>query len=453
MKKIIGLLMVLSLILGFGLAGCSNGAGNGVSGGNGGGGDGGDSGGSSESGGKTNISFWHSMSGHNGEILNGIVEDFNKQSDSVHVKAVYQGGYTDSLTKLRAVGGSDQAPAIVQVFDIGTKYMSQSGFITPMQKFIDEHDFDVSNIVKPIRSYYTIDDKLYSMPFNSSNAIMYYNKDMFKKAGLDPNDPPSTFGEMKKAAQQIKSKTGHYGFTMATIGWFFEQLMANQGALYINEENGRAGEPTKALVNSKYGLNIFNWLNDMNKAGTFKNYGNDWSDASGPFYAGQVGMFFGSTAIVKDAINNASFEVGTAFLPVPDGMKPKGVIIGGASVWITNKVSEDQQEAAWKFIKYLSSPKAQATWATGTGYFPVNTKSYDLDSVQKVYEKYPQYKTAVKQLRNTKTTPATSGALTTVMPQARNIIEDAMGKLYQGTDPQKALDQAAEQITNALKKK
>src|SRR5690625_3524883 len=138
---------------------------------------------SSDSDEKISITFWHAMAGHNGEELQKIVDKFNEQSDTVHVEAIYQGSYDDSLTKLRAVGGSDEAPAIVQVFEIGTKYMSESGFITPMQEFIDDEDFDTSNLEENILSYYEIDGDLYSMPFNTSNSVMFYNKDMFERAG------------------------------------------------------------------------------------------------------------------------------------------------------------------------------------------------------------------------------------------------------------------------------
>src|SRR5699024_11104401 len=228
------------------------------------------------SGDKTEIDFWHAMSGDSGDALEIIVDQFNEQSDSVHVNAIYQGSYDDSLTKLRAVGGSSEAPAIVQVFEIGTKYMSESGFITPMQEFIDEDDFDVSNLEENILSYYELDDELYSMPFNTSNAVMFYNKDMFERAGLDPEDPPSSYTEMTEAAQIIKDEEDAYGFTMATIGWFIEQLMANQGARYLDNENGRDGDATEALVNSEEGYKVFEWLNEMNEAETFRNYGSDW---------------------------------------------------------------------------------------------------------------------------------------------------------------------------------
>lgn len=437
MKKFIGVFIAMLLLLSLGLAGCSNSG----------------SKDTASKKGKVEVDFWHAMSGDNGKVLQGIVDDFNKQSKDVYVKAIYQGSYDDALSKLRAVGGSDQAPALVQTFEIGTKYMSTSGFVTPMQKFIDKDKFDTSKLEKNILDYYTIDGKLYSMPFNTSNAVMFYNKDMFKKAGLDPNKPPRTFSEVEGAAKKLTKKGKTHGYTNATIGWFFEELMANQNALYLNNDNGRKGDATKSLVNSDAGLKIFNWLNDMNKAGTFKNYGNQWEDPRGPFFAQQVGMYLDSTANTAEVIKNSPFDVGTAPLPVPDGTDPQGVIVGGASLWITNKVSEKKQDAAWEFIKYLTQSKVQAKWAAGTGYFPISPEAYNEPELKKIYDKYPQYKVAVKQLEDTKSTPATQGALTTIMPESRKIIESALEKMYQGTDPKKALDEAAKQIDQALSKK
>src|SRR5699024_5154801 len=383
------------------------------------------------SGDKTEIDFWHAMSGDNGDALEVIVDQFNEQSDSVHVNAIYQGSYDDSLTKLRAVGGSSEAPAIVQVFEIGTKYMSESGFITPMQEFIDEDDFDVSNLEENILNYYTIDDQLYSMPFNTSNAVMFYNKDLFEEAGLDPDNPPATFSEMTEAAEKLSEVTD-YGFTMATIGWFVEQLLANSNALYLDNDNGRSGDATEALVNSEEGYAIFEWLDEMNKAGTFTNYGSAWDDPRGPFFAGQVAMYFDSTANVSSVIDNSAHEVGTAFLPSIDGMDPNGLVVGGASLWITNQVDEEEQDAAWEFIKFVTQADIQAEWAASTGYFPITPDAYDEPVLQEVYEEFPQFLTAVDQLEETTPNEASNGALTEVLPEARKIIETALGEMYEG---------------------
>ncbi|MDY0393824.1 extracellular solute-binding protein [Virgibacillus halophilus] len=150
-----------------------------------------------------------------------------------------------------------------------------------------------------------------------------------KKAGLDPENPPKTFSEMKDAAKKLATD-GNYGFTMATIGWFVEELMANQGALYLDNDNGRSEDAAKALVNTDEGVAIFKWLNEMNKAGSFKNYGSNWEDPRAPFFAGQVGMYFDSTANTAEVIKNSSFDVGTAPLPVADGKDPQGLIVGGS---------------------------------------------------------------------------------------------------------------------------
>ncbi|MER2237194.1 MAG: extracellular solute-binding protein, partial [Psychrobacillus sp.] len=140
--------------------------------------------------GKTVISFWHAMSGSGQTALDNIVADFNASQDDYEVKAEFQGSYEESLTKLRSVGGTADAPAITQVFEVGTKYMIESGFIEPMQKFIDEDNYDLSQLEENILNYYSLDGELYSMPFNSSTPVMLYNKDAFKAAGLDPENPP-----------------------------------------------------------------------------------------------------------------------------------------------------------------------------------------------------------------------------------------------------------------------
>lgn len=107
------------------------------------------------------------------------------------------------MTKLKAVGGTSEAPTLMQVQEIGTKYMVNSGYIQPVQDLIDQDKFDLSQWEENILSYYQIDGKLYSLPFSTSNAILIYNKDKFKAAGLDPESPPKTFGEIREMAKKL----------------------------------------------------------------------------------------------------------------------------------------------------------------------------------------------------------------------------------------------------------
>ncbi|WP_316569609.1 ABC transporter substrate-binding protein [Neobacillus sp. YIM B06451] len=408
---------------------------------------------------KTEISFWHAMSGPGQVALDSIVADFNNSQDKYVVKAEFQGTYEESLTKLRSVGGTKDAPAITQVFEVGTKYMIESGYIEPMQTFIDKDNYDLSQLEDNILNYYRVDGKLYSMPFNSSTPVMIYNKDAFKEAGLDPESPPQTFNEVKEAAKKLTKKNERFGFSMLTYGWFFEQLVATQGGHYVDNDNGRSDDATKAVFNGEEGLRVFNWLNEMNKAGTFGNYGTNWDDIRAAFQTGKVAMYMDSSAGVAGAINNSPFEVGVAYIPYPDEVERQGVAIGGASLWMSKGIAEEEQEAAWEFMKYLATPESQAKWHVGTGYFAINPAAYDQDIVKTEWEKYPQFKVTVDQLQSTKASYATQGALISVFPESRQQVVTALENMYQGMDPKKALDQAADgtnraiEIANKTKKK
>lgn len=403
----------------------------------------------SEEAGKVSIEFWHAMSGTGQESIDAIVKGFNESQDKYEVKAEFQGSYEESLTKLRGVGGTKDAPAITQVFEVGTKYMIDSGYIEPMQKFIDEDNYDLSQLEENILNYYRVDGELYSMPFNSSTPVMIYNKDAFEAAGLDPEKAPETFAEVIDAAAKLKTDD-MYGFSMLTYGWFFEQLVATQGGLYVNEDNGRSGDATEALFNGPEGLNVFNFLDTMNKAGTFGNFGTNWDDIRSAFATEKVAMYMDSSAGVAGAITNAPFEVGVAYIPHADEVQRNGVVIGGASLWMSKGIAEEEQEAAWEFMKYMTTPEVQAQWHLDTGYFAINPAAYDEQIVKDKWEEFPQYKVTVDQLQDTVPGLATQGALISVFPESRQQIVTALEELYQGKDPQEVLDKAAEGTNRAM---
>jgi sn-glycerol 3-phosphate transport system substrate-binding protein len=400
-------------------------------------------------GGKVEIEFWHAMSGSGQESLDSIVKGFNESQDKYTVNAEFQGTYEESLTKLRSVGGTKDAPAITQVFEVGTKYMIDSGFIEPMNTFIDKYDYDLSQLEENILNYYKVDGELYSMPFNSSTPVMIYNKDAFKEAGLDPEKAPETFQEVIDAAAKLKTDT-MAGFSILTYGWFFEQLVATQGGLYVNEDNGRSGDATEALFNGKEGLRVFNFLDTMNKAGTFGNFGTNWDDIRAAFSTEKVAMYLDSSAGVADMIANSPFEVGVAYIPYADDVDRNGVVIGGASLWMSKGIAEKEQEAAWEFMKYLTTPEVQAKWHLETGYFAINPAAYEEESVKKAWEETPQIKVTVDQLQDTKPGLATQGALISVFPESRQQIVTALEDLYQGKDPQEALDEAVKGTNRAI---
>ncbi|TKH64436.1 extracellular solute-binding protein, partial [Bacillus cereus] len=142
--------------------------------------------------------------------------------------------------------------------------------------------------------------------------------------------------------------------------------------------------------------------------------------------------------------------VGVSYIPYPEDSKQNGVIIGGASLWMTNMVSEETQQGAWDFMKYLTKPDVQAKWHTATGYFSINPDAYNEPLVKEQYEKYPQLKVTVDQLQATKQSPATQGALISVFPESRDAVVKALEAMYDGKNSKEALDEAAKATDRAI---
>lgn len=402
--------------------------------------------------GPVKVVWWHSMGGELGKAVDQLVANFNSSQNQVKVEAIFQGSYDESLNKLKASLGSNSGPAMVQVYEIGSRFMIDSKAITPIQKFIDEEHYDVSQLENNIINYYTINNQLYSMPFNTSNPILYYNKDMFRAAGLDPEKPPVTYEEVEQVAKKL-SGNGKYGASFAIYAWFIEQFFANQGSELVNNGNGRDALATESLLNSEAGVKTLTWWKGMIDSGAMLNLGRSTADTKKAFAAGQVAMILDSTAALRGIIDSVGnrFEVGTGFLPKPQGTEDGGVIVGGASLYVLNNRPEAEQKGAWEFIKYLVSAKQQAYWHINTGYFPITKEAYNEPSVIENMKKFPQFKTAVEQLHATVANRATQGALMGVFPEARQIVEKAMEEVANGQkSPQEALDTAANEITKKI---
>jgi len=407
------------------------------------------------------ITFWHAMTGVNNDALNKIVDGFNKSQSAIKVEPVFQGTYDDLLSKLNTALASNAAPALVQVYDIGQAYMRDSGAVLPMQAFIDRDKFDTSDFEPAVINYYKYQDKLQSMPFNASSAILLYNKDAFKAAGLDPEKPPVTFSEIADAAKKLtkkdaSGKTIQYGFGPSIYGWLFEQLMATSGALYGDNGNGRDNRATKVVYNSAAGKAILDWWKAGVEGGYFLNPGIDNSGATNAFNAGKTAMYIESTATLRGSINAIAgkFQVGTGLYPRPDS-KPKdgGNIIGGASLYIMKSRPAEEQQAAWEFVKYAMSAAVQAQWQADTGYYPIVKKAYDLGPSKDWSAKYPQFLTAINEIRDSPQNRSTNGVVLGVMPQARARTQKMIESVLLGqVTTQAALDAAVADMNDQIDK-
>ena len=403
---------------------------------------------------KENIVFWHAMTGEGQKALEKIVDDYNKSQDEVVVDAIFQGSYEESIVKFKAVSGTKEVPDLVQMNDVSTSFMYRSGAVVPMYEFIKEDkNFDESKLEDVLLNYYRINGYLYSMPFNSSTAILVYNKDAFREVGLDPEKAPKSYKEIEEYSRKLvkTNKNGvvdRYGFSIISYAWFIEQLLANDNSLYVDEENGRNGKlPTKVVYGKQLPV-ILDWMRRMNTEKLATNYGREWNTTRSAFNSGKVAMFLDSSAGITGVIKNSNFEVGTAFIPNESG-EFNGSIIGGASLWITKSENKAKQKAAWDFVKYATSKDVQAFWSSKTGYFPVNKESYDTDLMKATMEKMPQFKTIVEELEATNKNTATQGAILGVFPDVREKMVEAMEAVSEGKDSKKEA-QNVEKASNRI---
>jgi sn-glycerol 3-phosphate transport system substrate-binding protein len=404
------------------------------------------------------ITFWHGFAaGANQDATNALVAKFNAAfQGQIHVTAVPQGTYDDVLAKLKAAlqtGQSSQLPSLTQVYDIGTRFMIDSKAIQPMQVFIDHDKYSIANLEPNILGYYQIGGKLYSMPWNISTPLLYYNRDAFTAAGLDPDHPPQTLDEIRTAAEKMTRKDAagnvtQYGFGAAIYGWFLEQLTAKADLPYCNNGNGRDRNATQVLINQPEDVKIVDWWTKMVADGLAINTGRNTTDAQNAFKAGRMAMTLESTGALRGFQTSVKFSLGAGFFPrSTTNASAGGAIPGGASLWIMNGKPSYEQKAAWEFVKFLETPENMAYWHTHTGYFPVDKSALNDPTDQAWVQQYPLFKTAIDQLHASRLDKSTQGCLLGVMPQARQAAEVGIeNAILNKAAPKAAMDSAVSSI-------
>lgn len=400
---------------------------------------------------KTTISFWHSMGGVNGQAIDTLVQKFNDENEyGITVEAEYQGSYDDALNKLKSAQIGNMGADLVQVYEIGTRFMIESGWIVPMQSMVNADEYDTSVLESNLAAYYTINDMLYSMPFNSSTPLMYYNKDMFDAAGI--TEIPDSLESIAQIGDKLLDSGAQEVMSLGIYGWFFEQFIGKQGLEYANNGNGRTEAATAvAFDENGAAANILNEWKNLYDLGYAPNVGKGGDAGLADFSAGKSAITLGSTASLKQILQDVDgkFEVGTAYFPKVKSSDEGGVSIGGASLWALDNNDPKKLRATWEFVKFLISPESQAFWNAETGYFPVNVDAHDEDVFKENIEKYPQFETAIDQLHDS--APQYAGTLLSVFSEARAIVESEIESMLNGNETvDEAVDSMASQINDAI---
>ncbi len=409
---------------------------------------------------QTEIQWWHAMGGSLGDTVNEIAAGFNKTQSDFKVVPVYKGSYTETLTAAVAAFRAKQGPHIVQVFEVGTaNMMAAKGAVYPIYQLMADakEPFDPKAYIGPVYGYYsTTDGKLLSMPFNSSTPVLYWNKELMTKAGLDPNKPPTTWEEMGEMTKKGVAAGAKCGFTPQWQTW---TLIENYGAWhdlpFATKANGFGGTDIELKFNDPAHVKFIQMLADWGKDKRFV-YGGREGKSTALFTAGDC-MFHiassGSAAAIDKALGQD--KVGIAMMPYSPEVraKPQNSIIGGATLWVLQGRPKAEYVGVAKFMTYLSSTPVQAKWHQETGYVPITLAAAKATEDSGFYKKFPGRDIAVKQLTLNPPTDNSKGLRIGNFVQIRDVEDEELESVWSGKkDAKAALDESVKRGNELLRK-
>jgi sn-glycerol 3-phosphate transport system substrate-binding protein len=406
---------------------------------------------------QTEISWWHAMTGANSEVVEKIASDFNSSQSDYVVKPVFKGTYPETLNAGIAAFRAGQAPDIIQVFDVGTGVMmGAQGAIKPVAEVLSEagFTFDKSQYLPGIVGYYSSPEgDMLSFPYNSSSPILYYNKDIFEKAGLDVDTPPKTWAEVWQAARQIKeSGAATCGYTSTWLTWIHvENFAAWNNVSWASNENGLAGEPELAIDGPLF-VKHFQELSDLAKEGVFV-YGGRTSEAKQNFISGECGILTESSGGLGDIVK-AGMNYGIGQLPYDETAEgaPQNTTPGGASLWVMGGKSDEIYKGVGTFFNYLSQTEVQQFLHEQSGYLPVTTAAYEATKASGFYDTNPAREVPILQMSGKAPTANSKGVRAPNLPQLRDIQNEEFEKMLAGQQTaEEALTAATERGNAAIK--
>ncbi|WP_284774172.1 sn-glycerol-3-phosphate ABC transporter substrate-binding protein UgpB [Agrobacterium sp. lyk4-40-TYG-31] len=404
----------------------------------------------------TEIQWWHAMTGANNEVVEQLSKEFNESQKDYKILPVFKGTYPETLNAGIAAFRAKQPPAIIQVFDAGSGVMmGAQGAIVPVADVLEKAGlkFNKADYLPGIVSYYSKPDgTMLSFPYNSSSPILYYNKDIFTKAGLDAENPPKTWPEVFEAAKKIKSSgAAPCGFTSTWLTWIqTENFAAWNNLSYGSNENGLAGTDVKLAFNSEPFVEHFQAIADLAKDGTFR-YGGRTSEAKQLFTSSECGILTESSGGLGDIVKSG-MNYGIGQLPYYEGEgRPQNTIPGGASLWVFGGKSDAEYKGTAAFFQFLSQTKIQSRLHQVSGYMPVTLAAYEDTKKSGFYEKNPARETPLLQMMGKPPTENSKGVRLVNLPQVRDIMNEEFETMLAGKqDAKAALDKAVERGNAAI---
>ena len=416
--------------------------------------------------GTTDITFWHSMSGPLGEEVVKLTDAYNASQTKVKVSLVessYEGTADNYF-----LASQNNRPDLVQLPEYQVQAMVDTASTVPVSKCIEASGFDTSAFLPTALAAYATQGVQWSMPFNLSNPVLFYNKKAFAEAGLDPNTPPTSLDELRAFSQQIvDSGAATYGLSLDTGfdsggGWYVEQWFCKAEEFYVDGDNGRSSRATQVLYNNATGVELLTYLQDMLDDGLAVNVGDNTqtgydnllklADEQQP--AAMTIATSASLGPVLAVLGGGQFpqigpdDVGVGPMPGPDGAP--GALIGGASLWPVATGDDVRIAATWNFITYLVGAEQQSQWASATGYVPVRNDAVLVDPYMTLVANDPRFSVAYAQLAASPDALTSSGPVVGPLREIRSVLATAVAAIFDGADVKTTLDAAAKQANGLI---
>ncbi|PSP82327.1 ABC transporter substrate-binding protein [Halobacteriales archaeon QS_1_68_17] len=375
------------------------------------------------------------MGGGLGETLNKIGDEFESET-GISIEMEFQDSYENVLTNFLGALDSGKVPDFAQIDSLFAQQVLDTGSVEPVENFLGS-EFPIDDYLPNVTEFFAVDGTLQSLPFNNSNAIMYYNQSAFEAAGLDPDDPPATVEEVYNASQAlVDAGVVDAGITWPNHVWFVEHWYSTAGQLMFDAKNGHDGEPTTLLTDNATAEGLYEWWRRMADEDLFINPGIEaWGEATSAFLNENAAMLLTSTAFVAGARSGAEdngFAVDNAFYPTV-GEDRVGPVIGGASFFVPADLPDDRREDVGAFLEYMSSPAVQKQWHKGTGYYPIRQAAVDELESEGWFEENPMFRTAMDQLTTAESSPATKRMLVGPARQCQQIVQNTSVDIFNGT--------------------
>ena len=397
---------------------------------------------------KTQIEWWHAFGGRLGELLDEQVQKFNASQNDYEVVHTRKGNYSETLNAGIAAFRAKQQPHLLMVFEVGTAtMMAAKGAIKPVYEVMAESglSFNADAYIPPVKGYYTTTDgKMLSLPYNSSTPVLWVNRDLMKKAGLNPDMSLATWSDVGMALDKAKSSGTSCGLTTAWQSWIhLENFSAYHNVPFASKANGFAGLDTSLSFNSALHVKHLEMMGNWAKDGKFF-YAGRRNEGGANFRAGECMFFTESSAGYAGIKKEAKFDFEIRPLPYHAGTKaPQNTIIGGSSLWVMTGHSADEYKGVATFINFLSGTDIQSKWHQDTGYLPITIAASEKTAADGFYNANPGTDIAGNQMMAKAPTENSKGLRLGSFDQIRGIIDEELEAIWTGSkSAQVAIDSA-----------